>query len=42
MVGIAHGLGMQVVAEGVETPQQVKMLKNFRCDYIQAITSADR
>lgn len=35
MVGIAHGLGMQVVAEGVETPQQVKMLKNFRCDYIQ-------
>ncbi|MEF2696010.1 MAG: EAL domain-containing protein [Blautia wexlerae] len=32
---LAHGLGMKVVAEGVETADQVKLLKEMECDNIQ-------
>ncbi len=34
-VGIAHGLGMKVVAEGVETRQQLDHLCAAKCDEIQ-------
>lgn len=34
-VTIAHGLGMNVVAEGVEEQDQVTFLKAYRCDVIQ-------
>lgn len=32
---LAHGLGMKVVAEGVETADQVELLKEMECDNIQ-------
>jgi diguanylate cyclase (GGDEF)-like protein len=35
IVGVAHALGYQVVAEGVETPEQVKVLKGIGCEIIQ-------
>lgn len=35
MIAIAHGLGMQVVAEGVETAEQATILNRFHCDFIQ-------
>jgi EAL domain-containing protein (putative c-di-GMP-specific phosphodiesterase class I) len=35
IVTMAHGLGMRVVAEGVETPEQLKILAGLRCDEYQ-------
>ena len=35
MITIIHGLGIEVVAEGVETEAQLDMLKRYDCDYIQ-------
>jgi diguanylate cyclase (GGDEF)-like protein/PAS domain S-box-containing protein len=35
MITIIHGLGIQVVAEGVETAEQLEFLKKFRCDFVQ-------
>lgn len=35
IVGIAHSLGVKVVAEGVETEQQLKTLKDLGCEYAQ-------
>ncbi len=35
MISIAHGLGMQVVAEGVETAEQATILNRLHCDFIQ-------
>lgn len=35
IVTMAHALGMRVVAEGVETLSQVKILKSLQCDEIQ-------
>ncbi|WP_019142480.1 bifunctional diguanylate cyclase/phosphodiesterase [Noviherbaspirillum massiliense] len=35
IVTMAHALGMRVVAEGVETRQQVDILKRLACDEIQ-------
>ncbi len=35
IVGIGHTLGLKVVAEGVETEQQLGMLKSIGCDYAQ-------
>ncbi|MDL0430844.1 EAL domain-containing protein [Marinobacter sp. TBZ242] len=35
VINLAHNLGIQVVAEGVETPEQLNFLKNHRCDLIQ-------
>ncbi|WDE13322.1 EAL domain-containing protein [Thalassomonas haliotis] len=35
IVTIAHNLGMQVVAEGVETNQQLKFLAKLKCEQLQ-------
>jgi diguanylate cyclase (GGDEF)-like protein len=35
IVTMAHALGMRVVAEGVETLAQIKVLKSLQCDEIQ-------
>lgn len=32
---LAHGLGMKVIAEGVETQEQLDIVKECKCDYIQ-------
>ena len=35
IVGMAKALNMKTVAEGVETEEQMKVLKRLGCDYIQ-------
>lgn len=35
MILMAHKLGIAVVAEGVETQDQLKILADFGCDYVQ-------
>ena len=35
VVGLAHGLGMKVVAEGIETPGQRDEVATLACDYSQ-------
>ncbi|WP_331000649.1 putative bifunctional diguanylate cyclase/phosphodiesterase [Nostoc sp. NZL] len=35
IVTLAHKLGMDVIAEGVETKQQLTFLRNLRCEYVQ-------
>jgi len=35
VIEIAHTLGAQVVAEGVETAQQLAILRRSRCDFMQ-------
>ncbi len=35
IITMAHALGMRVVAEGVETLEQIKILKSLKCDEIQ-------
>ncbi|MBX3729141.1 MAG: EAL domain-containing protein [Candidatus Sumerlaeia bacterium] len=32
---LAHNLGIPVVAEGVETPEHLEVLRGFECDYAQ-------
>ena len=32
---MAHNLRMDVVAEGVETTQQMELLTEIKCDYLQ-------
>ena len=32
MINMAHGLGMQVIAEGIEEPYQLKFLQDMNCD----------
>ena len=34
-IGIAHELGMSVVAEGVEHNQQLELLRSYGCEYLQ-------
>ncbi|HID49380.1 MAG TPA: EAL domain-containing protein, partial [Chromatiales bacterium] len=35
IIAMGHHLGLEVVAEGVETPAQMKFLNQENCDYIQ-------
>jgi len=35
IIKMGHGLGLQIVAEGVETREQLDMLKAFGCDALQ-------
>ena len=35
IIAMAHNLGMEVVAEGAETDEQVLFLTNYRCNLIQ-------
>jgi EAL domain-containing protein (putative c-di-GMP-specific phosphodiesterase class I) len=35
IIALGHGLGLQVVAEGVETPDQLEFLREHDCDQIQ-------
>jgi EAL domain-containing protein (putative c-di-GMP-specific phosphodiesterase class I) len=35
IIGMAHGLNMQVIAEGVETQAQLDLLKHYGCDEAQ-------
>jgi len=35
VVSLVHNLGMEAVAEGVETPVQLEMLRNMGCDLVQ-------
>jgi EAL domain-containing protein (putative c-di-GMP-specific phosphodiesterase class I) len=34
-IDLAHGLELEVIAEGVETPQQLAVLERLGCDYAQ-------
>ncbi len=40
IVKMSHNLGMQVVAEGIETTEQVELLKTMNCDAIQGFVHA--
>lgn len=40
MVGLGCALGLQTVAEGVETNEQVEMLSSFGCDQVQGFLYA--
>ncbi len=35
IIGMAHSLGMSVVAEGIETDGQLEILRSLRCDHLQ-------
>ncbi len=35
IVKMSHNLGMYVVAEGIETPEQIELLRSMNCDAIQ-------
>ncbi|MCO8167003.1 bifunctional diguanylate cyclase/phosphodiesterase [Pseudomonas sp. 21LCFQ02] len=35
MINLAHNLGLEVVAEGIETPAQLALLREFGCDQAQ-------
>ena len=35
MINLAHNLKLEVVAEGVETPEQLSLLRGFGCDQVQ-------
>jgi EAL domain-containing protein (putative c-di-GMP-specific phosphodiesterase class I) len=35
IIAMGHSLGLTIVAEGVETEQQLKFLSNFGCNFYQ-------
>ncbi len=35
MINLAHNLHLEVVAEGVETPEQLALLRSYGCDQVQ-------
>jgi EAL domain-containing protein (putative c-di-GMP-specific phosphodiesterase class I) len=35
MINLAHNLNLEVVAEGVETLEQLDLLRGFDCDQVQ-------
>ena len=35
VAGLAHSLGIEIVAEGVETPEQLRQVCDLKCDYAQ-------
>jgi EAL domain-containing protein (putative c-di-GMP-specific phosphodiesterase class I) len=35
VISLAHALGMRVIAEGVETAEQLDILRALNCDWIQ-------
>ncbi|MFY9960747.1 putative bifunctional diguanylate cyclase/phosphodiesterase [Pseudomonas sp.] len=35
MINLAHNLNLEVVAEGVETAEQMDLLRRFKCDQVQ-------
>ena len=35
IITLAHTLGMDAIAEGIETPEQAKILKSLNCKYAQ-------
>ena len=35
VITMAHGMGMRVIAEGVETEEQATLLRNLGCDQMQ-------
>ncbi len=35
MIGLAHGLGLRVVCEGVETAQELEVIQDLGCDHVQ-------
>lgn len=39
-ISLCHGLGLEVVAEGVETEPQATMLRSFKCDAVQGFLYA--
>ncbi|HFQ5285483.1 TPA: putative bifunctional diguanylate cyclase/phosphodiesterase [Vibrio vulnificus] len=40
IINMAHTIDLSVVAEGVETLEQLKILKTFHCDYVQGYLTA--
>jgi predicted signal transduction protein with EAL and GGDEF domain len=40
IISLGHGLGMKVIAEGIENPAQVELLRIFRCDFGQGYSMA--
>jgi EAL domain-containing protein (putative c-di-GMP-specific phosphodiesterase class I) len=35
IIGLGHGLGMSVTAEGIETEEHAQTLRDLECDYAQ-------
>jgi predicted signal transduction protein with EAL and GGDEF domain len=35
IVSLAHSLNLEVCAEGVETPEQIRLLRDLACDVLQ-------
>ncbi|NQV57192.1 MAG: EAL domain-containing protein [Rhodospirillales bacterium] len=35
IISMAHGLGLELIAEGIETAEQLAFLRQHKCDYVQ-------